>query len=163
MFLIGLYWAHSHFSDKLLQKTRHGYNLLSIGVLAAASITPFRARPLFKHLSGNAERRTAALVYLGVTGAPATWWFVRWIYATARRLTDQRLADAYLKRLTIKYGVSALAYWAAFALTFWNWTDGIVAAGIVSLSDVVPPAKPIFKHGQMPAQPCRLYSRLLKT
>ena len=39
--LIGLYWAHSHFSGKLLEKTDHGYNLLSIGFLAAVSITPF--------------------------------------------------------------------------------------------------------------------------
>lgn len=148
--LIGLYWAHSHFSGKLLQKTDHGYNLLSIGFLAAVSITPFPARPLFEHLSGDAERRTAALIYLGVAGAPATWWFVRWIYATARRLTNPRLADAYLKRLTIKYGVTALAYWAAFALALWNWGAGLVAAGIVSLSYVVPPAKPIYKPDQQP-------------
>jgi len=148
--LIGLYWAHSHFSGKLLQKTDHGYNLLSIGFLAAVSITPFPDRPLFEHLAGDAERRTAALVYLGVAGAPATWWFARWIYATARRLTDPRLAETYLRRLTIKYGVTALAYWAAFALALWNWVAGVVAAGIVSLSYVVPPAKPIYKLGQQP-------------
>ena len=70
---IGLYWAHSHFSGKLLEKTDHGYNLLSIGFLAAVSITPFPARPLIEHLSGDADSRTATLVYLGIAAAPATW------------------------------------------------------------------------------------------
>jgi uncharacterized membrane protein len=59
--LIGLYWAHSHFSGKLLEKTDHGYNLLSIGFLAAVSITPFPARPLVEHLGGDAESATATL------------------------------------------------------------------------------------------------------
>ena len=148
--LIGLYWAHSHFSGKLLQKTDHGYNLLSIGFLASVSITPFPARPLFEHFAGHAESRTAALVYLGVAAAPATWWFVRWLYATAKRLPDPRLADPYLRRLTIKYGITAGAYWAALVLAFWNWRVGLIAAGVVTLSYIVPPARPAYKPGQEP-------------
>jgi len=145
--LIGLYWAHSHFSGKLLQKTDHGYNLLSIGFLAAVSITPFPARPLVEHLAGDPESRTAALVYLGVAAAPATWWFARWLFATARALPDPRLTDAYLRRLTIKYGVTAGAFWAAFILAFWGWQAALVAAGFVTLSYVVPPAEPAYKPG----------------
>lgn len=84
--------------------------LLSIGFLAAVSITPFPARPLVEHLGGDAESKTAVLAYLGVAAAPATWWFVRWVYATARALPEPRLTDAYLGRLNIKYGVTAGAY-----------------------------------------------------
>lgn len=146
--LIGLYWAHSHFSGKLLQKTDHGYNLLSIGFLAAVSITPFPARPLFEHLAGEGESKTAAVVYLGVAAAPATWWFVRWLYATANDLPDPRLTEAYLRRLTIKYGLTAGAYWAAFGLALWNWRVGLIAAGIVTLSYIIPPAKPVFKASE---------------
>lgn len=148
--LIGLYWASSHFTGKLLQRTDHGYNLLSIGFLAAVSITPFPARPLFEHLSGDAESKTAVLVYLGVAAAPATWWIVRWLYANARGLPDPRLTDAYLRRTTLKFGVTAVAYWAAFALAFWNWRAGLIVAGIVTLSYIVPPAKPTYKSGQEP-------------
>ena len=68
--LIGLYWTSSHFTGKLLQKTDHGYNLLSIGFLAAVSTTPFPARPLIEHLGGDAESKTAVLAYLGVAAAP---------------------------------------------------------------------------------------------
>ncbi len=148
--LIGLYWAHSHFSGKLLEKTDHGYNLLSIGFLAAVSITPFPARPLVEHLGGDAKSTTAAQWYLGVAATPATWWFLRWVYATARGLPDRRLTEAYLRRLTIKYGLTAGAYWAAFVLAFWNWRAGLIVAGIVTLSYIVPPAKPSYKPGQEP-------------
>lgn len=150
--LIGLYWAHSHFSGKLLQKTDHGYNLLSIGFLAAVSLTPFPALPLMEHLAGDSESETAAVVYLGVAAAPATWWFVRWLYAYARALPDQRLTDAYLRRLTIKYGITDGAYWAAFALAFWHWGAGLIAAGIITLSYIVPPAKPAFKPSLQPME-----------
>ena len=148
--LIGLYWAHSHFSGKLLEKTDHGYNLLSIGFLAAVSITPFPARPLVEHFVGDAESQTAALWYLGIAATPATWWFLRWVYATARGLPDQRLTKAYLRRLTVKYGLTAAAYWAAFGLAFWDWRVGLIAAGTVTLSYIVPPAKPTYKPGSEP-------------
>lgn len=145
--LIGFYWAHSHFSGKLLEKTDHGYNLLSIGFLAAVSITPFPARPLIEHLGGDAESTTAAIWYLGLAAAPATWWFLRWVYATARGLPNRRLTEAYLRRLTIKYGLTAAAYWSALGLAFWNWRVGLIAAGIVTLSYMIPPAKPEFQPG----------------
>ena len=148
--LIGLYWTSSHFTGKLLQKTDYGYNLLSIGFLAAVSITPFPARPLVEHLGGDAENTTAALWYLGVAATPATWWFLRWVYATARGLPDRRLTEAYLRRLTIKYGLTAAAYWAAFGLALWNSRAGLIAAGIVTLSYIVPPAKPTYKPDQEP-------------
>lgn len=151
--LIGLYWAHSHFSGKLLRKTDHTYNLLSIGFLAAVSITPFPARPLFEHISGDADSAAAAVVYLGIAAAPATWWFARWTYATARGLTDPTLTDAYLRRLTVKYGITAAAYWAAFGLAFWNWVAGLAAAGVLTLSYLVPPAKPEFKRGPRQTEP----------
>jgi hypothetical protein len=32
-----------------------------------------------------------------------------------------------------------------FGLAFWNWRAGLIAAGIVTLSYIVPPAKPIFE------------------
>ena len=146
--LIGLYWAHSHFSGKLLRRIDHGFNLFSIGFLAAVSITPFPARPLIEHLIGDAQSRTAALVYLGVAATPATWWFVRWLYATVKKLPDPRLTDAYLKRLTLKYGVTAAAYWVAFAIAFWSWPAGLAVGAVVTLGYVVPPLRPVYKPGQ---------------
>ena len=30
-------------------------------------------------------------------------------------------------------------------MALWNWRAGLIAAGIVTLSYIVPPAKPVFK------------------
>lgn len=148
--LIGLYWAHSHFSGKILKKTDHGYNLLSVGFLTAVSVTPFPARPLFEHIGGDAQSRTAALVYLAVASAPASWWLARWVYAVRKGLLDPRLTGGYLKRLTLKYGLTAAAYWVAFLVGFWSWRAGLAAAAVVTLSYVASPKPPAFKPGQEP-------------
>ena len=148
--LIGLYWAHSHFSGKIFKKTDHWFNLVSIGFLAAVSITPFPAKPLFEHISGDAESQTAALVYMAVASAPATWWLARWVYATRTGLLDPRLARSYLQRLTFKYSITAAAYWMSLLAAFWNWRAGLAAAAVVTLSYVVPPMQPAFKPGQQP-------------
>ena len=148
--LIGLDWAHSHFSGKIIRKTDHGYNLFSIGFLAAVSVTPFPARPLFEHIGGDAESRTAALVYLAVASVPATWWLARWVYAIRKGLLDPRLAGSYLQRLTFKYSITAAAYWACSFVGLWNWRVGLGAAAVVTLSYVIPPLQPAFKPGQEP-------------
>ena len=148
--IIGLYWAHSHFSGKIIQKTDHGFNLLSVGFLAAVSVTPFPARPLFEHAIGDGDSRTAALVYLAVAAPPATWWLVRWLYATAKGLPDPRLTDAYLRRLTLKYVATAALYWIALALAFWNWRLGLLLAALVTLGYVVPPMRLAYKPGEEP-------------
>ena len=150
MVLIGLYWAHSHFSGKIIQKTDHGFNLLSIGFLAAVSVTPFPARPLFEHIHADGESRVATLAYLGLAAPPATWWLARWLYATTKDLLDPRLAQSYLRRLTLKYAVTAGLYWLAFALAFWNWRIGLIVAALVTLGYVVPPMQPTYKPGLEP-------------
>ncbi|MEV7577294.1 TMEM175 family protein [Microbacterium sp. NPDC089313] len=54
--LIGLYWSHSHFSGKLLEKTDHGYNLLTIGFLLR-SVSLHFPRASWSNIS--VEMRTA--------------------------------------------------------------------------------------------------------
>ena len=82
---------------------------------------------------------------------PATWWFARWIYPTAKKLPDPRLTDDYLGRLTLKYGLTAAAYWTAFAAAFWSWPAGLISAAVVTLGYLVPPMKPAFRPGQEPS------------
>ena len=72
------------------------------------------------------------------------------LYATAKGLPDPRLTQAYLRRLTIKYAFTAGAYWAAFGLAFWNWEAALIAAGVVTLSYIVPPATPDYAPDKAP-------------
>ena len=149
--VIGLYWAHSHFGGKILLKTDHVYNLLSVGFLAAVSLTPFPARPLFEHLMRDGDSRTAALVFLGVLSTPSSWWLARWLYAEAKELPDPTLEPSYLRRLSLKYAITAAAYWLAFGIAFLSWQAGLALAAIITLSYLAPPTTPQFRNGQEPA------------
>jgi uncharacterized membrane protein len=90
--VIGLYWVHSHFSGKIVMKTDHGFNLLSVLFLASVSVTPFPSRPFVEHVRDPPNVHEAALVYGAVLTLPSLAWLTRWVYAVRRGLLDPRLA-----------------------------------------------------------------------
>ena len=149
--VIGLYWAHSHFSGKIVRKTDHGFNLLTVLFLASVSITPFPVRPFIEHLSDPFNIPTAATVYACLLALPALAWLIRWVYATRQDLLDPRLTPQYVSSLTLKYALTAAALLIGAALTAWvNWRLGIGLSALIILGYLVPPMKPKFKAGQEP-------------
>ena len=149
--VIGLYWAHSHFSGKIIRKTDHGFNLLTVLFLASVSITPFPARPFVEHLDDPLNTPTAATVYACLLALPALVWLIRWVYATRQDLLDPRLEPRYVSSLTLKYALTAAALVIGAALTAWtNWRLGIGLSALTILGYFVPPMKPKFKAGQEP-------------
>lgn len=152
--VIGLYWARSHFSGKVIEKTDHGFNLLTVLFLALVSVTPLPARPLLEHLTGapgDANTRIAAVVYAWVLAAPGVTWVVRWGYAARRGLVDARLAPAYVRRLTRAYVLSAAALVTGAAVaTLLDWRVGLGLAAAVTLGYGAPPAAPEYRPGQAP-------------
>ena len=148
--VIGVYWAHSHFSGKLIVKTDHGFNLLSVAFLAAVSLTPFPMRPLFEHLAGDGDSRTATLALTGVLALPATFWAARWFYAVSQELPDPTLDPAYVRRASLKYMWSVVAAYAAVFLSIWSWPCGLIVGSATVLIYLLPPLAPEFKPGQEP-------------
>nr|WP_295660821.1 TMEM175 family protein [Polymorphobacter sp.] len=153
--VIGLYWAHSHFSGKIVEKTDHGFNLLSVLFLALVSVTPLPARPFVEHfragLDGDANGRTAAVVYAAALAAPSVAWLVRWLYAWRRHLLDDRLTDAYLHRVKIKYVATAVLSTAgAVIAALIDWRVGFGLTALVTLAYFLPPSKPEYREGQEP-------------
>lgn len=149
--VIGLYWAHSHFSGKIVEKTDHGFNLLTVLFLALVSVTPFPSGPFAAHLAGDGESRMAAVVYAGVLAAPSLAWFVRFLYARWRGLHDPRLAPVYLRRLTVKYASTAALFAAGVAVTaFIDWRVGFLLVALTTLGYLIPPQRPQFLPGQEP-------------
>ena len=148
--VIGLYWAHSHFSGKIVEKTDHGFNLLTILFLTLVSLTPIPAGPMVRHLFGDGDSAIAARVYTGALAAPSLVWLLRWLYARRLGLLDRRLTEAYFKRLTVKYAVTAGAQVAAAALAWADWRLGLVASLVVTLSYFVAPMTPEYREGQEP-------------
>lgn len=149
--VIGLYWAHSHFSGKILRETDHGFNLLTILFLALVSITPFPARPFVEHWSDPANCRIAATVYAGVLTAPTLIWYLRWTYALKHDLLDPRLAPSYLYTLTIKYGLTVVAdVTATLICWFADWRVGMGVMALVIFGYALPPMTPEYNPGQEP-------------
>lgn len=149
--VIGLYWAHSHFSGKIVEKTDHGFNLLTLLFLVAVSAVPLPALPLVEHLRGDADSPAAAAVFCWTLVAPSTLWLIRWIYAERRGLPDPRLTPAYTARLTIKYAVMTAGFWLAALVSLWAWRWGLGITALLVLSYVAPPMSPEFKTGEEPA------------
>jgi len=149
--VIGLYWAHSHFSGKIIEKTDHWYNLLTIAFLAAVSVTPFPTRPFVEHAFDPRSGGTAVALYAGLLAAPAIIWLLRWTYAVRRGLLDPRLDADYVRRVTRRYRVTAavlsLAAVAA-ATTDWRWV--IAVSAIATLTYVFPPHEPAYLPGEAP-------------
>lgn len=150
--VIGLYWAHSHFSGKIIEKTDHVFNLLTILFLAAVSITPFPARAFVEHMAGDANSRTAGVIYTSLLAIPSLVWLIRWSYAVGRGLPDPRLDPTYLRQVTIKYAVTAAVFVAGVALSaLVDWRVGFGVTALVTLTYLIPPMRPRYKPGQDPA------------
>lgn len=150
--VIGLYWAHSHFSGKIIRKTDHVFNLLTLVFLALVSITPFPSRPLVEHWNDAVNLHTAASVYTGVLAAPALAWLARWGYAVAAGLLDPRLTQAYVRRVTRKYAWTAVVAVLGCGLALLvNGKLGFVVSLLVVLSYLLAPIAPQYRPGQEPA------------
>ena len=149
--VIGLYWAHAHFSGKIYEKTDHVFNVMTLAFLACVSLTPFPARPLVEHWGNQVSGRAAANVYAVILAAPSFVWFVRWLYSVRAELLDGHLAQHYLHGLTVKYGLTAAAFGSGAALTFVaDWRLGVGVQWLCVLGYFLPPTTPEFKPGQAP-------------
>ena len=146
--VIGLFWAHSHFNGKILEKTDHVFNLMSVVFLALVTLTPFPARAFFEHYGSDANGRTAAAVYAWLLAAPLVVWIIRWIYARWQGLLDPLLAKAYLNRLTRKYCLTAVIATAGAVIATWVDAEvGLIITALVIASYFAPPSKPEYRPG----------------
>lgn len=149
--VIGLYWIHSHFGGKIVRKTDHGFNLLTLAFLAAVSVTPYPTLPVAEHLGEGANGRTAAFVYACVLTAPMLVWLARWVYAVRSGLLDPHLTPAYLKRLTVKYAATVVLALLGVALALvGDGMLGIATTILVTLSYMAPPGLPAYRPGEEP-------------
>lgn len=150
--VIGLYWGYSHFSGKIIRKTDHGYNLLTLLFLAAVSLTPFPTRAFVEHLNDPANSQVAALVYSGVLTAPTILWSARWGYAIWRGLLDPRLAADYVASVTRRYAGTTIVSVLGMALVaIGPWKIGMGIIALATLSYLLPPMTPRYKPGEEPA------------
>jgi uncharacterized membrane protein len=115
--------------------------------LGAVSLLPFPTRAFVDHIQGDANTRTAAILYAAALAVPMLLWTVKWFYAVSNQLLDPRIADRYLLRGKKLYLATTCGLTVATAITFVEWRLGLVLAGLITLSYLLPPKSPEYKPG----------------
>src|SRR5688500_4737418 len=74
--VIGLYWAHHHFSGAIYRTTGHHFLLATMLFLAAIGFIAFPTRAFAEHVLDPATREPAAIFYACALAATAVAWLI---------------------------------------------------------------------------------------
>lgn len=141
--MIGVYWANHHHIFHLFKKSDHYFVLLNVFFLMCISFLPFPTAVLAEYIADPEHRQAAATFYAFGLFLPAFGWFLMWIYGTVvRNLTDPDLSPAYLRQLTIAYGISAILFLVTIAMSLFSPYAGIGACIVLTLLYLKAPAEP---------------------
>ena len=142
--VIGIYWVHHHFSGAIYRTTGHWFNLATVLFLGAIGFIAFPARVFAEHLGDAEARGVAGLAFTLALAATEISWWIKW--QTGRRWghIDGRLDPRYVRRLNQRYNRATALMLAAAALSFMWWEIGLMLAGIVTLSYLLPPRTPVY-------------------
>ena len=142
--VIGIYWAHHHFSGAIYRTTGHRFLLATLLFLAAIGFIAFPTRAFAEHIHDPVARAAGAQFYAAALAATAVAWCVKWRTGRAMGDVDSRLDPAYVDRLDRKYTMIAVAMVAAAALSFVRWEVGLALAGTIMLYHLRPPETPLY-------------------
>jgi uncharacterized membrane protein len=149
--VIGLYWAHHHFSGKIYSKVDHVFLLITLLFLMSVGFVAFPTRVFSEFVADAENRGAAATFYATALFLVSLTWLLKWLYGTWAHLVDERLDPAYIHRLTVKYVVTTAIYAIAAALTLLHWGLGITVATLITLFYLRPPERPVYlrqAHGR---------------
>ena len=141
--VIGAFWNLSHFGAKLLRRSDHGFNLLTLLFLACVSLTPVPARPYVDHFNDPVNVGVAALVYGSVLTAPSGVWFIRWCWGLSRGLYHPELARRYVRVMTIRSAAAVLVALAGVVQLLLGYPRaGLATVALATASFLLPPSEP---------------------
>lgn len=138
---IGIYWANHHSFFRLFLRTDHTFLMLNVFFLMCIAFLPFPTAVLAEYLNDDEHRKVAVSLYSFGLLAPATVWFLVWVYAAARKLTDQRLAPDFVSFLTRQYLLSIAVYLIAFGVSFASGTAALAVCAAVTGVYLFPPRR----------------------
>ena len=142
--VIGIYWAHHHFSGAIYRRTGHRFLLATLLFLAAVGFIAFPTRAFAENIHDPVARAVGARFYTVALAVTAVTWWVKWRTGKAMGDVDQRLDPSYVARLDRKYGMMAAVMVAAAALAFVSWELGLALAGAVTIYHLRPPETPSY-------------------
>ena len=142
--VIGIYWAHHHFSGAIYRTTGHHFLLATLLFLMAIGFIAFPTRAFAEHIQDPAAREAGAAFYACALAGTAVAWLIKWKTGCATGDVDDRLDKAYVARLTRKYYATTALMVAAAALAFASWEAGLALAGAVTLFYLRAPETPVY-------------------
>lgn len=112
---IGVYWLQHHYSGRIYAKSDHGFGVINLGFLLAVTILPYPIRLWCFHVGTDHEATASLALAIGLA-VPAIFWMGKWLYAVqGRRIVDEHLTPAFVKRLGRRYWASTATLVAAVA------------------------------------------------
>ena len=142
--VIGIYWVRHHFAGALYRTTGHRFLLATLLFLAAIAFIAFPTRAFAEHIQDPVARAAGGLFYtIGLAATSVAWW-VNWRTARIMGDLDDRLDNAYLKRLDQHYAAMAVVMVAAAGIAVARWELGLALAAAATLYQLRPPETPIY-------------------
>jgi uncharacterized membrane protein len=140
--MIGIYWANHHAFFKLFVRTDHVFLMLNVFFLMCIAFLPFPTAVLGEYLDNADERQAAVSLYAFGLLLPAFGWLTVWLYASWHGLTDERLAPAYIRFLTVQYLLSNAFYTIAVLISFASAYAALALCVGLTLLYLLPPRTP---------------------
>lgn len=151
--LIGIYWAQHHYTGRIYRKSDHLFGMITLVFLFGIVVAPFPLKTWAAYVgeASPADERTASVFAAVGLLLPALGWLGKWAYGVpGRRLADDRLEPAFLRRLTIKYAASVALLALAVPLAAVWPRVGVGLSIVVTSIYAIPPPKLTWRPGQEP-------------
>lgn len=142
--VIGVYWVHHHFSGAIYRTAGHHFLLATVLFLAAIGFIAFPTRAFTEHIQDPGAREAGAIFYTCALAAIAVTWLLKWKTGCATGDVDDRLDEAYVRRLNRKYEATTVLMIAAAGLSFLSWQTGLGLAAAVTLFYLRAPETPVY-------------------
>jgi len=149
---VGVYWLQHHYSGRIYARSDHWFGAINLGFLLAVGALPYPIRVWCFYL-GTEHERTASIVLAVGLAAPAIFWMAKWFYARPdRRLIDDRLATDFVRQITRRYALTALAFVAVVPITAVAPRMGVGLGLALLLYLLMPQPRPRYEAGRRPEE-----------
>jgi uncharacterized membrane protein len=142
--VIGLYWAHHHFSGAIYRTTGHHFLLATLLFLTAVGFIAFPTRVLAERIMEPDVRGDAAIFYICALAALSAAWLLKWKTGCATGDVDDRLDQKYVRRLHRRYEATTITAVAAAGVSFFSWQLGLGLAATTILFLLRAPETPVY-------------------
>jgi uncharacterized membrane protein len=138
--IIGIIWAQHHLGYRYIRHTDHVFILLNILFLMWVAAVPFPTALLARYLENPSERQTAIAIYTGLFLVGGLLVNLTWLYASHdRRLLDDAISPAKVRKLTQNYLPGPILYFIAFVLAFVAPLASVILIVLINLFYAVSP------------------------